>query len=154
MDSDSAETLKFYWKVSSVQRGPSTSLGTPALPRPKRTGCSARSFGLVPKGQAQDACARAPRTTRDGVLGDYLQFYIDSTLKDQPADPRGGPDRRRGGLASEVLRRHLRHSHPPRAEAVPALCRGGIPPLQRGPEARETQGQDALATGGLRAARG
>jgi hypothetical protein len=107
VDSDSSQTVKFYCplgdglrqKVSSEQSGPSISLGTPALPRPKRTGRSERSFGLVPKGQAQDACARAPRTTRDGVLGDYLQFYIDSTLKDQPADPRG--------------------------EAVPALCRGG-----------------------------
>jgi len=29
-------------------------------------------------------------------------------------------------------------------------CHGGVPPLQRGPEARETQGQDALATAGLR----
>ncbi len=41
VDSASSQTVKFYWKVSSEQRGPSTSLGTPALPRPKRTGCSA-----------------------------------------------------------------------------------------------------------------
>ncbi len=34
--------------------------------------------------------------------GDYLQFYIDDTLEDQPADPRGGPDQRRGGLDPRV----------------------------------------------------
>jgi len=63
VDSANSQTVKFYWKVSSEQRGPSTEftlsavegLGTPApvctgaslplrkqgLPSPKRTGCSA-----------------------------------------------------------------------------------------------------------------